>query len=136
MPIIHIGTDSEYIKITLPPSYSTEGWAQAEVEISVNGFLGRIQPWVDAVDFEVFTEQLRLLYDSLQGKAEFVPLDAQFTLQLASKGNGHIEMTGVAWSKATYENKLAFILELDQSYLTSPLRELENLLMSTSNGGA
>ena len=31
MNVIHFGTDSEYIKITLPHSYSTEGWAQANV---------------------------------------------------------------------------------------------------------
>jgi hypothetical protein len=135
MPVIHIGTDSEYVRISLPPSYSTEGWAQADVELSVSGFFGRIQPWVEAADFEIFTEQLRLLYDSLQGKADFTPREEQFTLKVESK-SGHIEITGVAWSKATFENKLEYVLELDQSFLSAPLRELESLLASSAKGDA
>jgi hypothetical protein len=136
MPVIHIGSDSEYVKISLPPSYSTEGWAQAEVELSVSGFCGRIQPWVEAADFEIFTEQLRVLYDSLQGKADFSPREEQFTLKVESKSGGHIEITGVAWSKATFENKLEYVLELDQSFLSTPLRELESLLASSGKGDA
>jgi hypothetical protein len=136
MSVIHFGTDSEYIKITLPPSYSTEGWAQADVEISVHGFQGKINPWVDAADFENFTTKLRALYESLQGEAEFSPLEKQFTLKLVSAAGGHIHVTGEAWSQATYENKLTFTLELDQSYLQAPLRELENLIVENANNDA
>jgi|APLak6261673822_1056097.scaffolds.fasta_scaffold01002_7 hypothetical protein len=127
MTTIHFGSDSEYIKITLPPSYSTDGWSQADVEIVVSGFQGQISPWVEVADFEIFTLQLRSLYDSLQGNAEFAPIEKQFTLKLVGTVGGHIRVTGAAWSKATYENKLEFILELDQSYLQAPLLELEQL---------
>jgi hypothetical protein len=136
MPVIHIGTDSEYVKVSLPPSYTTEGWARAEVEISVSGFHGRIQPWVEAADFEVFTKQLRLLYDSLEGKADFAPREAQFTLTVASSSGGHIDVTVVAWSNATYGKKLEYLLEFDQSFLSSPLRELESLLTNSTNSAA
>lgn len=127
MGVIHFGSDVEYIKITLPPSYSTEGWAQADVEIFVHGFQGKINPWVDAADFENFTKKLRALYESLQGEAEFSPLEKQFTLKLVGAAGGHIHVTGEAWSQATYENKLTFTIEIDQSYLQAPLRELEKL---------
>lgn len=136
MNVIHFGTDSEYIKIMLPRSYSTDGWAQADVEISVHGFQGKINPWVEAADFESFTKKLRALYESLQGEAEFSPLDKQFTLKFVGAGGGHINVTGEAWSQATYENKLTFMLELDQSYLQAPLRELEDLITDTSKNDA
>jgi hypothetical protein len=136
MKVIHFGTDSEYIKITLPHSYSTEGWAQADVEISVNGFQGKINPWVEAADFESFTKTLRALYDSLQGEAEFSPIEKQFTLKFVGAVGGHIHVTGEAWSQATYENKLTFKLELDQSYLQAPLRELENLITEKAKNDA
>lgn len=131
MNVIHFGTDSEYIKITLPRSYSTEGWAQADVEISVPGFHGKVNPWLEAADFERFTCALRALYESLQGEAEFSPLEKQFTLKFVGTSAGHVKLTGEAWS-LTYENKLTFMLELDQSYLQTPLRELENLVTDKS----
>ena len=128
MNVIQIGSDSEYVKIVLPDSYSTEGWAQTEVEIAVNGFHGSITPWLEAVDFECFTEELRALYETLQGKAEFSPREEQFTLKLVGSTGGHIQLTGEAWSQARYENRLTFELSLDQSYLLAPLRELETVV--------
>lgn len=128
MNVIHFGTDSEFIEITLPSSYSIDGWARADVEIAVRCFHGKINPWVEAEDFERFTKKFRALYESLQGEAEFSPLEKQFTLKFSGTTGGHVHVTGEAWSQATHENKLAFTLELDQSYLLVPLRELEKLV--------
>jgi hypothetical protein len=136
MNVIHFGTDSEYIRLTLPSSYSAEGWAQASVEISVHCFRGEISPWVEAADFELFTKQLRSLYESLQGEAEFTPIEQQFTLKLTASAGGHVQLSGEAWSLATYENKLSFVLELDQSYLLAPLRVLEGLATQGVPGAA
>jgi hypothetical protein len=104
------------------------------VEISVCGFQGRIDPWVEPTDFEVFTKQLRALYDSLQGEATFYPREGQFTMKLVCMPGGHIEVTGEAWSKATYENKLEYALQLDQSFLAAPLQDLEGLKTASGNG--
>lgn len=97
---------------------------------------GEISPWVEAVDFELFTKQFRTLYESLQGEAEFTPTEQQFTMKLAASTGGHIQVTGEAWSLATYENKLSFVLELDQSYLLAPLRALESLVVQGVPGAA
>jgi hypothetical protein len=136
MNVIHIGSNSEYVEIRLPSSYSSDGWAQAEVEIAVRCFHGCIQPWVEATDFENFTVQLRALYESLQGEAEFCPLEQQFVLKLVGKTGGHIQLAGEAWSQATHQNKLTYEIELDQSFLQEPLRELERLLNAGANHGA
>lgn len=133
MNMIHIGSESEYVQITLPESYSSEGWAQAEVEIAVHCFHGKIKPWVEAADFEQFTVELRNLYESLQGEARLAPREQQFTLKMVGIGGGHIEVTGEAWSQPTCENKLDFTLMLDQSYLLPPLRELEILMVKRAN---
>lgn len=131
MTVIHIGSDSEYIKIGLLPSYSAEDWTQANVEIAVCGFRGKIYPWVEAADFVKFTAQLRAIYESLKGEAEFAPLEKQFTLKLVCQSGGHILVTGEAWSQATYGNNLAFVLEIDQSFLIGPLRELESMISAS-----
>jgi hypothetical protein len=127
MTTIRIGSDSEHIRISLPISYSSEGWAEAEVEIRVNGFYGQIRPWVEAADFESFTSQLRVLYETVGGTAELRPREEQFVLRLSARSLGHIAVSGEAWSYATYGSKLEFEFELDQSYLAQPLSELELL---------
>lgn len=128
MDVIHFGSESEFIEIRLPESYSIEGWAQADVEIAVNCFHGKVRPWVESGDFEQFTKALRRLYDSLKGEAELSPLEKQFTLKIIGTSGGHIEVSGEAWSQATCENKLEFTLDLDQSYLLAPLCELESIM--------
>jgi hypothetical protein len=128
MNTFFLGSGSEYIKVTFPTSYSGEGWCEVTVELAVRGFHGTINPSVEAFDFESFANQLRKLYDSLQGKAEFKPREEQFTLSLTASTQGHIEAKGVAWSEATCGNCLNFALDLDQSFLEEPLKELEELV--------
>jgi hypothetical protein len=125
---IHFGTSSEFIRIVLPESYSTDGWVQAEVEISVPGFIGKISPSVEAEDFRNFTHQLRNLYDTLSGQAEFEPREKQFVLLVKAGTLGHVSILGDAWTNATYGSHLEFELELDQSYLSAPLIVLEDLI--------
>jgi len=125
MATIHLGSESEYVKITLRPPYSSEGWCQASVEIAVSCFRGHIEPWLEAGDMERFASQLRRVYESLEGEAKLVPRDEQFTLHVQARVGGHVTVSGVAWSKATFENKLEFGMELDQSFLPSALAQLE-----------
>lgn len=128
MSSIHIGSESEYVKIMLAPAFPSQGWCQADVDIAVSGFHGHIRPWLDADDLQVFASQLTSVYETLQGEATLIPLDQQFTLHVQAQTRGHIHVSGIAWSKATYENKLTFCLELDQSFLPNILAELQRAL--------
>lgn len=67
MNIIKFGSESEYVKLEIPTSFSTEGWAQISVEIRVNCFSGIINPWIDSADIELFAIGLRKLYETLKG---------------------------------------------------------------------
>lgn len=131
MTVAHLGSDSEYVKINFKPPFSSEGWCQAEVEIAVSGFHGKIQPWLDGTEVERFVEQLALMYKLLKGGAELKPLEEQIVLRLEAISNGHIRAKGVAWSDATYGNKLEFELDLDQSYLPSFIDQLQTVLKTT-----
>lgn len=128
MNVVHFGTETEYIKIELPSSYGAKGWAQAEVEIAVQCFSGSIRPFLDVEDMVPFTAQLQSPYETLKGEATLSPRDEQFTLKFVASAGGHIEVTGVAWSEATYGNQLTFFLGIDQTFLPAPLRVLEGLL--------
>ena len=132
MRVIQIGTDSEHVRLSLPSSFSSEGWAQAQVEIAVAGLSARIEPWIEAVDLLSFAKQLRVVFDTLQGVADYAPLEEQFTLRIEAGTSGNMLMSGHA-SSSTFENKLVFKLQIDQSYLARPLSELEQLVNESSN---
>ena len=135
MSVVHFGSESEFICISLPSSFTTEGWAQARVDIAVNGFTAQIAPWIEASDLNLFTKQLRGVFETLQGEAEFSPVERQFTFKISAHTGGHIQVTGEAWSQATFENKLSFELQLDQSYLSQPLCDLEELMTKSISDG-
>lgn len=133
MNTLQIGSDSEFVKITLPSSYPSDEWIETQVEISVNGFHGMLKPYFEVVDFKDFLQDLKAVYDTLQGQAKLVPREEQFVLTLAVGTTGHVLVTGVAWSRATYENKLQFEFEIDQTYLLQPIRQLEIILSHQKN---
>ena len=132
MSIIQLGSKSEYVKIELTPPFSSEGWCQARVEIAVSGFRGNIEPWLELSDIKRFATQLLTMYESLQGEAKLQPLEEQLVLVLQAQTGGHIQVQGTAWSKATYENKLEFSLQLDQSFLPATLQQLENAISNAT----
>jgi hypothetical protein len=128
MQVIRFGSSSEYIAIMLPEVCPPNCWLEAKVEIAVNGFRGHIEPSFERDDFERFLSQLKALYEALRGEAELLPRERQLVLRFAGSSGGHVLLKGAAWSKATHENKLEFQIELDQTYLLSPIAELESLL--------
>lgn len=127
MTRIRFGGEAEYIQIVLPATFNRDGWGRADVEIAVRAFTGRIYPYVEKSDFERFARQLRAVYETLKGTADFTPVEGQFTLKVEAIELGHMRLTGDAWSEATYGNRLAFQLDLDQTFLKEPVEALKGL---------
>ena len=128
MTTLHLGSDSEYIKIRFPTALGREGWVEARVELSVNAFHGSITPCFEVADFEQFLSELKALHETLHGRADLSPREQQFVLALVIDPTGHILVTGEAWSRATYENKLQFEFVLDQTFLSEPIGQLQSIL--------
>jgi len=127
---IRIGSALEFVKIELPSVFSSEGWAQASVEIKTNYFHGTLSPWVDARDFSLFANSLSILYRTLKGTAYFETTEGQISFKLEAKSSGRIEMSGVAWSEACYGSRLEFEISLDQTFIQEPLNRLEAHLLA------
>ena len=128
MNIIHIGSESEFVRFGFPGQYSDEGWATIEVEISVAGFRGLIAPSVEATDFQHFHAELLSLHKTLTGRATFAPIEDQVNLTIVAGTGGQMAVSGHAWSQATYENKLSFGFVIDQTFLAGPLSQLQAAL--------
>jgi hypothetical protein len=122
---IRIGSASEFIKIEMPSVFSSEGWAQASVEIKTSHFHGALIAWVEDRDFSLFENSLSILYHTLKGVASFETTEGQITFKLEAKSGGQIEMSGIAWSEACYGSRLEFEISLDQTFLQEPLNKLE-----------
>lgn len=135
METIYIGTPCEFVSILFLEPLSEEGSVHADVEISVDGFQGRIRPFFEKADFERFANGLREVHRTLQGEAELRPRDEQFVLRLKAARGGHIELEGEAFSKAAYGNRLTFEIALDQTCLPEPIQALEKWLQVNSNPG-
>jgi hypothetical protein len=128
MAKLHFGSSSEFVSMDFPSDFARKGWAQIEAHVAVNCFRGTIAPWVEVKDLHPLLEQLRVLYKTLSGFAEFVPLDGQLTLKIAGDGLGHLQLKGTAWSEARHGNCLEFELGFDQTFLPALIAQLETVL--------
>jgi hypothetical protein len=129
MYVLKIGSNSEFLKMEISPSFLAERCGNVAVEIKTSNFHGAILPWFELVDILTFFKSLEAMYETLKGSASFETLEKQFTLKLESKSGGHIELTGVAWSEACYGSKLEFCFSLDQTFIQEPLKNLERLAL-------
>ena len=133
MNTVRFGTNLEFARFVLPVGIPRDGWIEARVEISVEGFRGEISPNFEVYDLRRLLEQLRALYSSLNGSAVFRPREEQLTLEFSADRLGHIQVAGIAWSRATLGNRLEFALEFDQSFLSASIDQLDGALQSGGN---
>jgi hypothetical protein len=128
-----IGSASEFVSLVLEESFAQSGWGDADIEIAVSGFTGRVSAGFEAPDFERFLRSLQALHTSLAGTAVLAPFERQFELELRGNGRGRIAVTGEAnWR----DNKLSFEFELDQTFLADPLRDLGAIVAAHAARGA
>jgi len=121
--------NGEHVTVQLPRAEDlTDDWFRSDVTIKVDGFDASISPYFQLHDLSAFCRQLSALYETLSGVAGLLPLEGQFSLELAGNGRGNISATGVAFYKTSYGSKLEYEFELDQTYLKEPLNVLENFL--------
>jgi hypothetical protein len=136
MTRFHLGSESEFVSIEWATKAMREGWTEGAIEISVNGFQGRISAYFEVDDFVQFHDELRALYRDLKGRARLTPRERQFLLTIAVNDIGHISVSGEAWSRATHENKLEFEFDLDQTFLAAPIDELGQFLAEHRGSGS
>ena len=106
------------------------GWLAVEVEVAAGVFAGRFAASFRGDDFVAFRDALRRLHASLDGEARFETLEAQLDLRLVGNGRGGVALEGVARHPIEGTNELRFSFLLDQTQLTQPLRQLEQVISS------
>jgi len=129
MYVVCIGNiGAEHIMIRLTSNGAGDDiWLVGDIEIQVQSFVGKLSAYFEPYDFSLFSTQLTQLHSSLTGAAILKPREEQLVLTLTGNGRGGINVSGIAYSQATWQNKLEFSFEIDQTFLLEPLAQLEVL---------
>jgi hypothetical protein len=73
---------------------SDDNWLIVQIEVSAGGFRGNTDAHIMTGEVARFASQLRPLYDTLSGVADFTTLEGQLQLHFSGDGKGHIDLEG------------------------------------------
>ncbi len=107
--------------------YHDDNWLMVQVRVCVDRFRGTVDATFITEELVAFLTQLRPLYQSLSGTAEFTTMEEQLRLRLTGDGKGHIELVGEVADQPGIGNRLHFTLHFDQSQLGATIHELERV---------
>lgn len=95
--------------------------------VQAGGFNGKIRAAILTGVLTTLLKQLRALYETLAGTAEFTTMEEQLHLLFRGDGKGYIELEGKLIDQPGIGNQLHFTLRFDQSQLGASIRELEKV---------
>lgn len=107
--------------------YHDDNWLNSRIRVCAGGFRGKVDMTILTDEIATFLTQLRPLFDTLSGKAEFSTLEGQLHLRLTGDGKGHIDLAGEIADQPGIGNRLHFTLQFDQSQLGVSIRELDKV---------
>jgi hypothetical protein len=130
MPEFAIGDDvHERLTIDVTSGYKDADlqWLVASVAIHNGGFTGAFSTTFLALDVSRFLGEVRQLYATLNGHAQFTTWEKQIEIRLEGNGRGQIAVTGEAMDVAGTGNRLRFRIDTDQTYLPTLISQLETV---------
>ncbi|MCE0498621.1 MAG: hypothetical protein LV481_11815 [Methylacidiphilales bacterium] len=107
--------------------YYDDNWLTIKIGVHAGGFHGKAEAAILTFELVKFASDLRPLFETLRGTAEFSTMEEQLSLRLTGDGNGHVELSGEVEDQAGIGNRLKFKLQIDQSQLGASIRELEEV---------
>lgn len=108
--------------------FHDDNWLAVKIKAGAGGFIGVADAAILTSELNKFLTELRPLYDSLRGTAEFTTLEGQIQLRLTGNGMGQLELIGELANHPSSSNRLHFALKFDQSQLNSSICQLENVV--------
>lgn len=134
-PVFFELTDSgNFLRITvLNQSYTNasdnwdKNWINCRIQAKSGAFSGTFDAQFMTTDFESFKQQLRRVYESLKGTANFHCLDDYVNIIVTGDGIGHLKAKCTLMESNIPLNELTFELEFDQTYLPDIISQLNNI---------
>ena len=129
------GSDRERVEVDIlryerkpVGEYWDDNWLTVQVSVHAGEFHGKVNAAIFTGELVAFMNQLRPLFETLRGSAEFTTMEGQLKMRLIGDGKGHIELRGEAADEPGVGNLLSFILRFDQSQLGRSTHELEKVI--------
>jgi hypothetical protein len=107
-------------------------WIPVHITIRTGGFSGQFKATFLARDMVKFRDELRTIYESLNGNATFETLERQMHLKVTVDKLGHIYVDGELRDEVCISNKLIFHMDFDQTYLGHTVQELNEVITGIS----
>ena len=108
--------------------YHDDNWVNGHVSIRVGAFYGEFDAAFTTGDFVRFRTELEPLFETLSGQAQFSTLEGQLEFTLVGNGRGKIQVKGSGSDHPSLENELRFEFCLDQTFLPSTFRGLNEII--------
>jgi hypothetical protein len=103
-------------------------WVYATVRLQAGAFRAEYEAQLRTTDFQLFRQQLGVLYERLTGTAAFDAMEDWIKLQVVGDGKGHMTAKCTARDYPGTGNTLTFTLQFDQTDVPRMLRELDAIL--------
>ena len=132
---INLGRPADGLRITLDrrtnpqcTDYWDGNWISATVDVVVGGFRGNVEGNLRREEFVGFRDQIRRIYASLSGQAEFHTMEDWIGIRMEIQRTGHIKCDCFLMDYPGMGNRLTFQLSFDQTYLPALLDEIDAVL--------
>lgn len=110
-------------------SYDWDGnWLSVTAELKLPCFRGCVDADLRAEELANFNDQIRQLYNTFDGYAEFDTMEKWVGIRMEISKTGRIGCRGFLIDEQRIGDQLTFQLELDQSYLPKLLHEIDSVL--------
>lgn len=105
-----------------------KNWIKTQVTIKGGKFSGQYSGDFMTVDFEKFKQELSMLYDNLQGTANFNDLEGYLELKITGDGIGHFEVDVKACDQpGVNASELTFTMGFDQTEIKDLVNQLDRI---------
>lgn len=105
-----------------------KNWIKTQVTIKGGKFSGQYSGDFMTVDFEKFKQELSILYDNLQGTANFNDLEGYLELKIIGDGIGHFEVDVKACDQpGVNASELTFTMGFDQTEIKDLVNQLDRI---------
>lgn len=105
-----------------------KNWIHSQITIKGGAFRGQFYCDLMTTDFELFKRELKKLYDSLKGRAEFKTLEGQIHIKIEGDGLGHFSVDCDVMDKAGIGNRLNVEMAFDQTQIPDFVRQLDKIV--------
>jgi hypothetical protein len=134
LTFFELSDSGDFLRITVlnksHPNAESEwdqNWVNCRIETKSGAFSGLFEGALMTTAFERFKQELRQLYDTLEGTANFHSYDDYATIVATGDGIGHVNAKCTLRDSHVPLNELTFELALDQTFLPHIINQLNNI---------